>query len=80
MVDLLVVVPHPDDEAFGAGSLFTHRLRLNEKILGLKIKAVAQYKTQALSLLSFMERSPERLWTETFHEIGQKGVWEGRWW
>lgn len=63
------------------GSLpITHRLRLDEEALGRKLRAMAQYKTQALSVLAFMERSPERLWTETFHEVGREGRWEGKWW
>lgn len=63
------------------GSLpITHRLRLDEEALGRKLWAMAQYKTQALSVLAFMERSPERLWIETFHEVGRGGRWEGKWW
>lgn len=63
------------------GSLpITHRLRLDEEALGRKLRAMAQYKTQALSVLAFMERSPKRLWIETFHEVGRRGRWEGKWW
>ncbi|KGQ21924.1 LmbE-like protein [Thermus filiformis] len=62
------------------GLPITHRLRLPEEALARKLRAIAQYKTQALSVLAFMERAPERLWTETFHEVGKEGVWEGKWW
>lgn len=40
---------------------------------GYKIKAMAQHKTQALSVLSFMERFPDRLQHETFHLEGYQG-------
>jgi hypothetical protein len=43
-------------------------------------QALAQHKTQALSILDFMERHPERLWTETFHLPGSQGTREGPWW
>ncbi|GLV48684.1 PIG-L domain-containing protein [Thermus sp. LT1-2-5] len=58
----------------------THRLRLPEWALKEKLKALAQHKTQALSVLAFLERYPERLWTETFHVVGREGVVEGPWW
>ncbi|MFN3179189.1 MAG: PIG-L deacetylase family protein [Thermus sp.] len=58
----------------------THRLRLPEWALARKLKALAQHRTQALSLLDFMERYPERLWTETFHLPGARGTQEGPWW
>ncbi len=63
------------------GSLpVTHRLRLDEEALARKLRAMAQYKTQALSVLAFIERAPERLWTETFHEVGKEAGWVGKWW
>ncbi|WP_337844116.1 PIG-L family deacetylase [Thermus sp.] len=58
----------------------THRLRLPEWALSRKLKALAQHKTQALSVLSFMEKHPERLWTETFWVVGEEGLKEGPWW
>ncbi|MGC8967864.1 MAG: PIG-L deacetylase family protein, partial [Thermus sp.] len=58
----------------------THRLRLPEWALARKLRALAQHRTQALSVLDFMERYPERLWTETFHLPGAEGVREGPWW
>ncbi|MFN4071134.1 MAG: PIG-L deacetylase family protein, partial [Thermus caldifontis] len=58
----------------------THRLRLPEWALARKLKALAQHKTQALSILAFMEGYPERLWTETFHLPGFQGTEEGPWW
>ncbi|WP_460172442.1 PIG-L deacetylase family protein [Thermus sp. FJN-A] len=58
----------------------THRLRLPEWALAGKLKALAQHKTQALSLLDFLERQPERLWTESFHLPGSGGTQEGPWW
>ncbi|TBH20919.1 PIG-L deacetylase family protein [Thermus thermamylovorans] len=58
----------------------THRLRLPEWALAQKLKALAQHRTQALSVLAFMERHPERLWTETFHLPGSRGLEEGPWW
>lgn len=42
--------------------------------------AIAQHKTQALSVLKFLEMFPERLWTETFHLLGASGLREGPWW
>ncbi|WP_243091353.1 PIG-L deacetylase family protein [Thermus neutrinimicus] len=58
----------------------THRLHLPEWALARKLKALAQHRTQALSLLDFMERYPERLWTETYHLPGARGTQEGPWW
>ncbi|WP_093007635.1 PIG-L deacetylase family protein [Thermus arciformis] len=58
----------------------THRLRLPEWALARKLQALAQHKTQALSVLAFMERHPQRLWTETFHLLGASGLREGPWW
>lgn len=58
----------------------THRLRLPEWVLARKLKALAQHRTQALSVLAFMERHPERLWTETFHLPLAEGTREGPWW
>ncbi|MGC8904985.1 PIG-L deacetylase family protein [Thermus sp.] len=58
----------------------THRLRLPEWALARKLRALAQHRTQALSVLDFMERYPERLWTETFHLPGANGVKEAPWW
>ncbi|WP_167764562.1 PIG-L deacetylase family protein [Thermus tengchongensis] len=58
----------------------THHLHLPEWALARKLKALAQHRTQALSLLDFMERYPERLWTETFHLSGTEGTQEGPWW
>ncbi len=58
----------------------THRLRLPEWALVRKLKALAQHKTQALSVLNFMEKHPERLWTETFHLPESTGTQEGPWW
>ncbi|WP_117238575.1 PIG-L deacetylase family protein [Thermus sediminis] len=58
----------------------THRLCLPEWALSRKLKALAQHRTQALSILGFMGRYPERLWTETFHLPGSEGVREGPWW
>ncbi len=58
----------------------THRLRLPEWALARKLQALAQHKTQALSVLAFMERHPERLWTETFHLAGAMEEKEGPWW
>ena len=71
----LVYFAHPE------GPLpVTHRLRLPEWALARKLKALAQHRTQALSVLAFMERHPERLWTETFHLPLAKGTREGPWW
>ena len=58
----------------------THRLRLPEWALKRKLQALAQHKTQALSILAFMERHPEGLWTETFHLPGSQGEKEEPWW
>lgn len=58
----------------------THRLRLPERVLARKLQAIAQHKTQALSVLKFLEMFPERLWTETFHLPGASGLREGPWW
>ena len=58
----------------------THRLRLPERVLARKLQAIAQHKTQALSVLKFLEMFPERLWTETFHLLGASGLREGPWW
>ncbi|APD08925.1 PIG-L family deacetylase [Thermus brockianus] len=58
----------------------THRLRLPEWALREKLRAIAQHRTQALSVLAFLERHPERLWTETFHVVGEAGLVEGPWW
>ncbi|MFC0596373.1 PIG-L deacetylase family protein [Thermus composti] len=58
----------------------THRLRLPDWALARKLQALAQHKTQALSVLAFLERHPERLWTETFHQVGAEGLKEGPWW
>ena len=48
--------------------------------MALKHQAIAQHKTQALSVLKFLEMFPERLWTETFHLLGASGLREGPWW
>nr|BAL57649.1 hypothetical conserved protein [uncultured Deinococcota bacterium] len=58
----------------------THRLRLPQWALARKLQALAQHRTQALSVLAFMERHPQRLWTETFHLLGASGLREGPWW
>ncbi|WP_185747737.1 PIG-L deacetylase family protein [Thermus amyloliquefaciens] len=58
----------------------THRLHLPEWALARKLQALAQHRTQALSLLEFMEKHPERLWRETFHLPGAEGPQEGPWW
>lgn len=44
----------------------THRLEAGEE-LALKLSAMACYRTQALSVLGFMRKLPERLLVETFH-------------
>ncbi|AEV16996.1 LmbE [Thermus sp. CCB_US3_UF1] len=58
----------------------THLLRLPEWALARKLKALAQHKTQALSVLAFLARHPERLWRESFHLVGEEGFKEGPWW
>ncbi len=58
----------------------THRVHLPEWALRGKLRALAQHKTQALSVLAFMEQHPERLWTETFHQVGGSRLKEGVWW
>ncbi len=61
----------------------THRLRLPEWALVRKLQALAQHRTQALSVLGFMERYPERLWVESFYVVGKspaEGMREEPWW
>ena len=51
----------------------THRRDLALDVFGQKIKAMAQHRTQALTVLRFMERFAGRLWSETFHLEGYEG-------
>ncbi len=51
----------------------THVLELSRKTLMRKFSAMARYKSQALSVLAFMERVPERLFIESFHKVGHEG-------
>ncbi len=58
----------------------THHLRLPEWALARKLRALAQHKTQALSVLDFLEKHPERLWSESYYFPGSLGTKEGPWW
>ncbi len=63
--------PYPGHEA---GHLPpTHTRRLPPEVLVRKLNAMAQHKTQALSVLNFMDRFPHRLALETFHLVGYAG-------
>lgn len=58
----------------------THYVRAGDE-LAVKLSAIACHETQALSVLGFMRRFPERLITETFHrafppvEPGAESAW-----
>ncbi|WP_018467845.1 PIG-L deacetylase family protein [Calidithermus timidus] len=51
----------------------THQRIIPLHVLAQKLRAMAQHRTQALSVLGFMERSAERLAKETFHLVGYQG-------
>ncbi|WP_027891490.1 PIG-L deacetylase family protein [Calidithermus chliarophilus] len=51
----------------------THYRPLPVPVLTQKLRAMAQHRTQALSVLGFMDRSAERLARETFHLAGYQG-------
>ncbi|HGY08516.1 MAG TPA: PIG-L family deacetylase, partial [Oceanithermus profundus] len=41
--------------------------------LAVKMRAMAQHRTQALSVLKMMDSAAERLMEETFHLVGHRG-------
>jgi len=51
----------------------THRVELDREALSAKIRAMAQYRTQALSVLKIMDLAAARLMEETFHLVGYTG-------
>lgn len=51
----------------------THRVPLEREVVALKLKAMAQYRTQALSVLKIMNSAAARLLEETFHLVGYTG-------
>ncbi len=51
----------------------THRVALDHGALAVKLKAMAQYRTQALSVLKIMNAAAPRLLEETFHLVGYEG-------
>ena len=51
----------------------THRVTLDRETLAVKLKAMAQYRTQALSVLKIMNAMAPRLLEETFHLVGYEG-------
>ncbi|MCS7193659.1 MAG: PIG-L family deacetylase [Meiothermus sp.] len=54
----------------------THVRHLPLDVLLRKLKAMAQHRTQALSVLNFMDRFPQRLAVESFHLEGHEGPME----
>lgn len=50
-----------------------HVRHLPMDVLLQKLRAMAQHRTQALSVLNFMDRFDHRLATETFHLAGYEG-------
>lgn len=63
-----------------------HIRHLPMEVLLQKLRAMAQHRTQALSVLNFMDRFSHRLATETFHLSGYEGpvqhelLWYARPW
>lgn len=51
----------------------THIRQIPREVLVQKLRAMAQHKTQALSVLQFMDRFAERLYLESFHLAGYEG-------
>ena len=51
----------------------THRVALGHEVLAVKLRAMAQYRTQALSVLKIMSASAPRLLEETIHLVGYVG-------
>lgn len=67
--------PYPGaEEGFRAP---THGRPISMGTFTHKLQAMAQHKTQALSVLGFMERYSERLANETFHLEGYTGPFNG---
>jgi N-acetylglucosamine malate deacetylase 2 len=52
----------------------THMRTISPLALGQKLRAMAQHRTQALSVLGFMDRFASRLLQETFHLEGYRGT------
>ena len=51
----------------------THIRKIPVEILSQKLRAMAQHRTQALSVLQFMDRFAGRLHSESFHLVGHQG-------
>lgn len=51
----------------------SHRIELSEAELAGKLRAMAHHRSQALSVLNFMERFTERIFVETFAEVDAEG-------
>lgn len=51
----------------------THIRQIPLETLSQKLRAMAQHRTQALSVLQFMDRFADRLATESFHLAGYEG-------
>lgn len=51
----------------------THLRKIPVEVLAQKLRAMAQHRTQALSVLQFMDRFAGRLYMETFHLAGYQG-------
>jgi LmbE family N-acetylglucosaminyl deacetylase len=51
----------------------THLRQLQPSTVLKKLRAMAQHRTQALSVLAFLDRAPERIGVETFHQVGYQG-------
>ena len=65
--------PEPLPEFAQDALLPTHWRTISEEAFVHKMQAMAQHKTQALSVLGFLERFPGRLRQETFHLAGYQG-------
>ncbi|WP_456476396.1 PIG-L deacetylase family protein [Oceanithermus sp.] len=52
----------------------THFVPLERATLAVKMRAMAQHRTQALSVLKMMDSAAERLMEEAFHLVGYRGA------
>ena len=65
--------PQPIPEYLDGWLPPNHFRQLPLEVMMQKLRAMAQHRTQALSVLQFMDRFGGRLATETFHLVGYEG-------
>lgn len=73
-IDVFYYAPPKPLPEFAEGWLPpTHIRRLPMEVFTQKLRAMAQHRTQALSVLQFMDRFADRLALESFHLAGYQG-------